>query len=378
MKKNLKVIYAGIRAENYNPKRKDSFEYTNFWKTLHYNIDGKNENCPYVVKAQEYAFDDILQVGKREWNRRLLELVRKEKSDILFVFMYSDELEEATLDEIKNSTDTITIGWFADDYWRFFNYSRHWASHFSYVVTTYYKAAEWYRAAGHQNVILSQWGCNTGLYKPPKDINTSFMDGEQDTDVSFIGQKKPARAHVIKQLQKKGIQVKTFGFGWGPEGRVPHEKLLHSIARSKINLNLNVRDGLLSPAVIGRLFLKRARNRLAPDFHLIDNFRAYLHFPTLHTHARPFELAGAGGFVISGYSDGIERYYEPDREMVFYRTTEELAEKIRYYLAHDDERKRIREAGYKRTLRDHTYVKRFEALFDQVALPLPKPPRTPL
>lgn len=341
----MKVLYAGIQAENYDQKRKYSFEYTNFYTTLR-SIQG--------VEVIEYPFDTIVALGKKEWNRKLLELVQAEAPDVLFAFMYTDEFDTETLDTIKKTTSTKTVGWFADDYWRFFNYSKHWAEHLSYVVTTCPEAIDWYRKAGYSNVILSQWACNPTIYKR--------LDASQDINISFIGQHKPARARMVDALVKQGIAVETFGFGW-QTGRLSQDALIQTIARTKINLNLNVRGGLLSPAVIGRLFLKRSRNRLVPDFHLFDNIQAYMHFPTLHTHARPFELAGAGGFVISGYSKGIERYYEEDKEMVFYHSESDLAVKIKYYLGHSQEREAIREAGYARTLKDHTYDRRLRDIF---------------
>ncbi|MFH1246706.1 MAG: glycosyltransferase [Candidatus Liptonbacteria bacterium] len=346
----MKIIYTGIQAENYDPKRKYSFEYNNFYLTL--------KGMP-GVSVIEYPFDRILEIGKKRFNEELFELVKKEEPDILFTFMFSDELDTRTLNRIRTETKTKTVAWFADDYWRFFNYSRHHAPHFSYAVTTYNKAVEWYRAAGYNNAILSQWACNTHAFMP--------RELPQDIDVSFIGQRKPQRAKVIDTLANRGVKVEAYGFGW-PNGRVAPHEMQNIIGRSKINLNLNVRGGLLSPAVIGRLVLKRSLDRLVPDFHIIDNIRAYLHFPTPHIHARPFELSGMKAFVISGYASGMEQYYEDDKEMVFYRGAgrqgiDDLTDKIRYYLSHDAERESIRAAGYARTIRDHTYEERFKELF---------------
>jgi spore maturation protein CgeB len=53
---------------------------------------------------------------------------------------------------------------------------------------------------------------------------------------------------------------------------------------------------------------------------------------------------------------------EPGKEVITYRTPEECAELIRYYLAHEDERTEIARAGQQRTLRDHTYYQRVQEL----------------
>ena len=45
-----------------------------------------------------------------------------------------------------------------------------------------------------------------------------------------------------------------------------------------------------------------------------------------------------------------------------------MIEKVRYYLSHEDERTAIAEAGYRRTLKDHTYRQRFQEIFEQIGL----------
>jgi len=41
---------------------------------------------------------------------------------------------------------------------------------------------------------------------------------------------------------------------------------------------------------------------------------------------------------------------------------------VRYYLAHPVQAEQIRQAGRKRTLRDHTYQRRFAQLFERIGL----------
>ncbi|MFA6354731.1 MAG: glycosyltransferase [Candidatus Paceibacterota bacterium] len=348
----MKVLYAGMQKENYDSKNRDSFEYINFFLTL---------KAMPGVEVFEHPFDRILEVGKKNWNIELFEIIKKEKPELLFVFMYTDELETAILEKIRNTTTTKSIAWFADDYWRFWNYSKNWASHFDWVVTTYSRAVEWYQKKGLGNILLSQWACNTNNYKS--------LNLQKGIDVSFIGQYKSGRAKVIKQLKKVGISVETYGFGW-PNGKISQEKMIEIFSRSKINLNINARPGLLHPKVVSRIFFRKSINRIKVDLHLVDNLMAYFHFPIHHTHARPFELAGCGSFVISGYSEDIDKYYRNGEEMVFYKSPDDLAEKIKYYLSHSEEREKIAVAGYKRTICEHTYQARFMEIFKKIGLNL--------
>jgi spore maturation protein CgeB len=60
---------------------------------------------------------------------------------------------------------------------------------------------------------------------------------------------------------------------------------------------------------------------------------------------RVFDIMACGGFVLAEYSNELDYLFELDREIVAYRTTDELSEKIDYYLDHLDERLRIAKMG---------------------------------
>ncbi|MBI1975149.1 MAG: glycosyltransferase [Parcubacteria group bacterium] len=342
----MKIVYSGIQHNYYDLRKGLTFEYQNFYSSL--------KNFP-GVELVEYPCDLIVKIGKKAWNEGLLELVKKEKPDLFFAFMYSEEFDKKVLDEVKKIT--TSVGWFADDHWRLYNYSRSYAPHFTWVVTTWSKAPNEYARCGIRNVIRSQWACNASAWKPvavPKDI-----------DVSFVGQKNRSRERLVHLLNRAGFNVYVRGFGW-PGGVLPKDEMLSVFSRSKINLNLNNPIPLFAKKSIGRLFFKPDMNRYVPDWYLVSNVRTWFHMRTPQIKARLFELAGCGAFVVSGYADDLGRYYRENEEMVFYRSPRELVEKVRYYLSREDERARIAHAAYERTIRDHTYEKRFQELFQKI------------
>ncbi len=69
-------------------------------------------------------------------------------------------------------------------------------------------------------------------------------------------------------------------------------------------------------------------------------------------------------------ADDLRDYYKLGEEIVVYKDNEDLVRKIKYYLAHEDERERIALRGYERTIRDHSTEKRFEDIFRMIGLPL--------
>jgi spore maturation protein CgeB len=75
---------------------------------------------------------------------------------------------------------------------------------------------------------------------------------------------------------------------------------------------------------------------------------------------RLFEATGVGSCLMTDWKVNLPEMFEPDVEIVTYRTADECAEKVRYLLDHEDELRSIAAAGHRRTLRDHTYRKRAE------------------
>ena len=68
------------------------------------------------------------------------------------------------------------------------------------------------------------------------------------------------------------------------------------------------------------------------------------------------------------YMEELEEFFEIGNEIVCYFNTEDLIDKVRYYLEHDEERQRIQKAGHERCLRDHTWHNRFNAAFREMGL----------
>jgi hypothetical protein len=82
--------------------------------------------------------------------------------------------------------------------------------------------------------------------------------------------------------------------------------------------------------------------------------------------ARVFEVCLAGGFLLTEYVLGIERYFEIDKEIVCFKNSYELIEKIIYYLNHDAERRAIARAGWERSKREYSCVHMFSKVFQEI------------
>lgn len=70
---------------------------------------------------------------------------------------------------------------------------------------------------------------------------------------------------------------------------------------------------------------------------------------------RIWDILGCGGFLLTNYQAELTEYFEPGKELAYYESTEDLEDKISYYLSHDDIRMEIAQNGYRKVQKLHTY-----------------------
>ncbi|NJB67074.1 SAM-dependent methyltransferase/predicted O-methyltransferase YrrM [Desulfobaculum xiamenense] len=80
---------------------------------------------------------------------------------------------------------------------------------------------------------------------------------------------------------------------------------------------------------------------------------------------RIFEATGSGAFLLTEHFDNLSRYFEVGREIETFRDERELVDKVRYYLAHADEREAIARRGRERCLAEHSMSAKAR-LFDTI------------
>lgn len=80
------------------------------------------------------------------------------------------------------------------------------------------------------------------------------------------------------------------------------------------------------------------------------------------TPQRIMDILGAGGFALTNYCAETADLFEEDKEIVMFRTPEELLDKVDYYLRHDREREAIARNGHKKVMQYYTYTKKIKKL----------------
>ncbi|UCC29669.1 MAG: FkbM family methyltransferase [Phycisphaerales bacterium] len=121
----------------------------------------------------------------------------------------------------------------------------------------------------------------------------------------------------------------------------------------------------------------RTSPRLATADEYLNHFReAAINLNLVNGNAetglnmRHFEITAAGGFMLCYRQPELKEHFEIGKECVEFDNEADLLEKIQYYLSHPQERVAIALAGQKRTLSQHLYSHRLQALLQAVQ---PKP-----
>ncbi len=340
----MKVILAAMQYGYGDKSRGFSYEYYNFFLPLQKIADS-------VIL---FDFMEIMKAqGREAMNRAMLETVKREQPDLVIVVPYTDQFIPEIIDEINRHT--TTVGYFFDDMWRV-KYARFWAEHFTYVTTSDINGVQKFCEAGYNNAIYSPFACNVEVYAK-KDLPKLY-------DVSFVGGYHPYRDWYIHQVRRAGINAQVWGSGW-KAGNLNLDSMVNVFNQSRINLNL-------SNCVSWDLRYLLSSLQSIRSLRAVKNNLQALRSKDTKTHeqvkGRHFEINSCGGFQLSYYVEGLERCYQIGEEIQLYASPDDLINKIRYYLKHEDEREIIAQRGWKRTLAEHTMEKRFQQIFEQVIL----------
>jgi hypothetical protein len=80
-----------------------------------------------------------------------------------------------------------------------------------------------------------------------------------------------------------------------------------------------------------------------------------------YTSVRDYKVMAAGGFLLTKYSDQMEEWFpmsDLDRVLDTYGSIQEMVDKVKYWLSHEDERKKVAWRGCEWVHASHRYVHR--------------------
>jgi len=264
-----------------------------------------------------------------------------------------------------------------------------------------------YVAAGARPLWV-QMAADPSVYQPVAGI-------QRRATACFIGQRYADRDRWVASLVRAGVPLEVYGAGWGVEdeggrtsaaldpsahatgGYLGRERLVpgsRAAYLEAVRENFRRQGWVRGGFRTARQWLhRRASRSLLPVIQTVVSgsisFQHYqnvmtasaivLNFSNVwadgragsplipHVRLRDFEAPMCRACYITGFTEEITEFYEIGREIDTYRSPEELIDKCRFYLTHPDEAEQLRNGGYLRARRDHTWERRFEQLFRLVA-----------
>jgi spore maturation protein CgeB len=106
--------------------------------------------------------------------------------------------------------------------------------------------------------------------------------------------------------------------------------------------------------------LSRSRVTINQHIDLADGYS---------NNMRLYEATGCGTLMIVDLGRNLQSIFEPDKEVITYRSAEECVEAVRHALSAPAAAAEIAAAGQRRTLSEHSYVRRTAEL-SQILLQL--------
>ena len=257
--------------------------------------------------------------------------------DVILFYARPALLSEEAFHHLRQRWNCPLFGMNLDDKAQFFPYGifssgddnyRHWAKKFDLNLTNCLPATEWYRQEGLPCLYSPQGVHLTPELTLPVSANFKY-------DFSFLGSKKPEREVIIGRLQRAGISPNLFGSGWANGQWVANP---NAIFRStQINLGI----GFATPS---------------------------LALTTIK--GRDFECPGVGACYLTTYNWELPLHYELGKEILCYRSVEELIEIYTYYRKHPEDCLKIAQAAWRRCSAEHTWEHRFRNIFQQAGFRL--------
>lgn len=323
--------------------------------------------------------------ARAAFSQKLLDTFRREHAKnpfvIFFAYLMDGMVEPAAIDEIRK-TGVPTCNFSCNNAHQFYLVNEL-SPHFDYNLHSEKDARDKFLAIG-ASPLWWPMASNPKYFKPvavPRTI-----------PASFVGANYALRARYIAHLLENGIDAHAYGPGWVGGARTRWRSLVkrylflwqtfstidpqkQNTASAKLAdhdhrrcLSARFPANMHPPVTDDELIALYSRSHVSLGFLEVYDRHDPSRPVTQHLHLREFEAPMSGALYCTGYMEELAEMFEPDKEVLVYRSQHELLDKVRFYLAHPDQADTIRQAGRKRALAEHTYHERFRKLFKTLGL----------
>ncbi len=318
---------------------------------------------------------------EQELLRQITAAHRTKPIDVFFSYFYSAFCRPKVIRAIRDM-GICTVNWYCNASFQFHLVEAIAPAYDYCLVPEKFRLSDYQRIGA--NPIYCQEAANPNFYRP--------QPVPQEFDLTFVGQKYGDRPDYVRHLLDSGLDVRVWGMGWQPSAPQSGTRTRADALRRL--RKLTTRSGWNAGAHRIAGWLKRGHSEVAvqipPEIcgpalddsaavSLYSRSKISLGFSScgdthrsgqriLQVRLRDFEAPMSGAFYMVEYMDELEEFYDIGHEIVCYRDKYDLAEKAKYYLEHESDRERIREAGHRRAVADHSWQQRLRNVFREIGL----------
>jgi spore maturation protein CgeB len=396
-------IFCAVRHSN-DPKRfYGSLWSGNFYPALrgmgHELVESRVDlatTSEFMTIAKDFTSEQLNIRAKT--TQKILDEVKKAHAekpiDLFLSYFYISHFDPAAFAQI-HAWGIPTVNFYCNSIYQFelvadiaatVNYAWHAEKH----------ARSLYKAVG-ANPVWVQMAADPQVYRP-------FDGATRLPNAAFVGLRYADRDRWMAALVRANVPVEIYGPGWGndpqPEVTSVNTSASPSTSHAKNDL-AEIRRNFSKHGLVGGLArtwrqynYRQQTRRLFPLFQpmakgpvpftriceVFSSHEVILNFSNVwsdgrpgsnlipHVRLRDFEAPMCRTCFLTGYTDEITEFYAVGKEIDTYNNPEELVDKVRFYLSHAQAAEQLREKGYQRARRDHTWVRRFEQLFREIGM----------
>lgn len=355
---------------------KNGIEEAGYQWTEHPDIDWARGLVPQTRQELENWKSEV-------WEKTLNHL-KKNRADLFLSYLYPEQIDIAAIRQIQK-LGIPCVNFYCDNVRQFRKVPAQFGV-FDLNWVPEFKAVEMYKKAGYKliNLPMPMWVA-PHLRLGRKEI------GQQ---ITFIGSVDIQRTLFFEEVVKQApdIELRIYGNGWNDKtkksplqakGTSPGNKIanqfdfifkqgtiaymrkfnhrgIHSAISSTLTSKL---QGTINFSEYNQL---TAESMITVGVNRYPSYHFPLNKPNTYSRLRDIEAPMLGACYLTEYTAGLEELYDLGKEIAVYRNSEDFIEKTNHLTADASLRQKLRTAGQRRSLTEHTIPQTLSKIIDRI------------
>lgn len=301
---------------------------------------------PVLENGIEEAFREVVkELFVVNPTDNIVQHAQNSKPDLFLVFHgFCNPIPKSTIEAIRDM-GIKTVIWFTDDPY-YTDLTKTLAPWYEHVFTQEINCISYYHDIGCNSVHYVPLAVNEKIFFP-KSVELQYQ-----TDILFVGVAFDNRIRlfdsIAQYLLKKNVRI------IGPWWERMHN---YYLLKDKIELvwkspeeTANYYRGAKIVINLHREHNDSANNQNSKNINAIS------------INPRTLEVAACGAFQLTDERPGLSCFYTVGKDIDIYHSSEELVQKIDYYLTHEHIRETLAKNALVKTTKENTFKNRVEQL----------------